>query len=341
MQLDTVTVFGRDTFRFESNKTDEPFSNGLLSIDTNGNVLWGKYITTANFYYGNTFMSIPTPKYISGMPTNGSFVYDDTDTITTGIGSCPFNCTDYYRNIMHIDANGNYITSFTAHLGSINQNVYAEAAPSGAIDWRGNLYLGGSITNYMSTTVGSVNNTDAASGNFFIAKIGISSCSCPTPGVQFTQVVKGDTVYFYGSSINQSDSIHWEFGDGTISNHDSLIHVYSQNGTYTVTAIAYDNCGVDSITKQITVRNVGITAIEPDKTSLYPNPVSNSVNIDVSGAATIGLISANGTMLWNEPKQINQVGTYVFDVSKYSSGVYYFIVQYSNGKTEVLQVVKE
>jgi len=39
--------------------------------------------------------------------------------------------------------------------------------------------------------------------------------------------------------------------------------------------------------------------------------------------------------------QVNQNGTYVFDMSKYAAGLYYFIVQYANGKTDVMQVVKE
>jgi PKD repeat protein len=279
--------------------------------------------------------------------------------------------------------------------------------------------MGGSITSYMALPNGdSVSNTDLASGNFFIAKIGISDCSCPTPGAQFTQTTKGDTAYFYGSGINRLDSIHWEFGDGstgsgdtlrhiytsigtytvtaiayngcgvdsirrqitltncimpavqftdtlhsgtvyfyatttnsdsihwlfganTVSTSDTFSHVYTQNGTYTVTAVVYNSCGTDSLTKQVIVTNVGIQTISTDKTQVYPNPASNEVNVEVSGAAKIGLVTANGTSLWDQPVQVNQAGTYVFDMGKYSGGLYYYIVEYSNGKVDVLSVVKK
>jgi hypothetical protein len=38
---------------------------------------------------------------------------------------------------------------------------------------------------------------------------------------------------------------------------------------------------------------------------------------------------------------VSQQGTYVFDMSRYACAVYYFIVQYPNGKTDVLQAAKE
>ena len=98
---------------------------------------------------------------------------------------------------------------------------------------------------------------------------------------------------------------------------------------------------MDSITKLITVTSVGIKTLEPNQTNLYPNPAKKSVNLDVSGPATIGLVFANGSSVWQTPIQVNQQGTYVFDMSKYSCAMYYFIVQYPNGKTDVMQVVKE
>lgn len=340
MALDTVVVFGRDTFTFASNQLQNPASQGLLCIDTSGNVLWGKYITSGN--PGNWFQNLPTASYASLQSSDGSFVYAHTDTIKSGVGNCTSNCADFYRNIIQIDKDGNYMARHTAHLGVINQNAFGggDAAASGTVDWRGNLYVGGSMTSYMSTPADSVANTDPHSGNFFIAKIGTSDCSCPTPGAQFTQVIKGDTVYFFGSSLNHRDSIHWKFGDGTFAVSDTFTHVYSQNGTYYVTAIAYGGCGIDSITKLINI-TTGIVSVEPDRTKLYPNPVKNSVNLEVSGAAMIGLVYANGASLWDNPIQIKQAGTYVFDMSKYTSALYYFIVEYPNGKTEALKVVKE
>jgi PKD repeat protein len=129
-----------------------------------------------------------------------------------------------------------------------------------------------------------------------------------------------------GGSLNHRDSVRFNLGDGTIITSDTFTHVYASNGTYTVTEIAYNSCGIDSITKQVTVTSVGISVINPGQTRLYPNPAQNSVNLDVSGAATIGLVAANGTLLWDSPKQITQSGTYVFDISRYAAGLYYMVV---------------
>ena len=339
--LDSMVVFGSDTFRFNINQFygGQDRSPGLFAINTSGNILWGKYITYTNAYLGFLFGQTPTALYIDHTPNKGLIIYNNIDTLFNKDTSS----SAYYHSklISRIDKNGNLIATHTAHLGVTGNLTGNNWMAYGAIDWRGNVYLGGTITNFFATPTDSVVNTDINSGNFLIAKLGISDCLCPTPGVQFTHIAKGDTVYFFGNSINHSDSIHWRLGDGTFIRTDTFIHVYAHDSTYTVTAIAYSGCGLDSITKQITVRSVGILPIESDKTNLYPNPVKNTVNLEVTGPAMIGLVYANGASVWQSPVQINQQGTYVFDMSKYSSALYYFIVQYTNGKTDVMQVVKE
>jgi hypothetical protein len=94
------------------------------------------------------------------------------------------------------------------------------------------------------------------------------------------------------------------------------------------------------VTKQVTVTN-GIKTIESGGTRAFPNPAQSSVYVEVTGAAKIGMVAANGTSMWDAPKEVNQSGTYVFDMSKYTAGLYYFLVEYSNGKTEVLPVTKQ
>ena len=339
--LDTMAVYGTDTFRYNMHQLNNSvISRGLLSIDQNGNLLWGKYLTKSDGNNGFIFWHIPTASYADNLQNNGLLIYNNTDTLFNKDSAA--SIYDYTKIISQIDQNGNITATHTAHLGNVGSLRGNNMVKYGATDWRGNVYLGGTVTNFFVTPADSVVNTDSQSGNFFIAKLGISDCSCPTPGVQYTQTVHGDTVFFYGISVNHNDSIRWRLGDGGISSSDTFFHVYTNHdSTYTVTAIAYSGCGIDSITKQITVRSVGIVPIEPDKTNLYPNLVKNTVNLEVTGPAMIGLVYANGSSVWNSPVQVNQQGTYVFDMSKFSCAMYYFIVQYSNGKTDVMQVVKE
>lgn len=422
LNMDTIVVFGHDTAKMSSHFTQTDFGKGLLSINTNGNVKWCKNITASDEAYNLTFQFTPLPDYIWSMPTNGTIVYNNHDTITTGTGSCPYNCSHYYSVTSRIDSNGNILQNFTADLGTINQNVFGggDAIRSGAKDWRGNAYLGGSITNYMNTSAGNVTNTDGFSGNFFIAKIGTSSCTCPTPGVTFTLTSAGDTIHVSGTTTSQHDSIIWHYGDGASGKGDALNHIYAHDGTYTITAIAYNNCGRDSLTRQVTVTSacstpgvsftqiasgdtlrtfaattahadsvvwhfgdgatathdtaqhiythdgtytvtviaynscgsdtatrqvtvntVGIIELKADQTHIYPNPTGGGINVAVSAAAEIGLVNASGSMMWTAPKTLSQAGTYVFDLSEYANGIYYCVVAYSSGKTEVIAVSKK
>jgi PKD repeat protein len=334
--LDSFSVFSGDTFTFRPADVGSPNTFGLMAISPSGNLLWGKYITNSTST-GFIFRNLPTAFYADHTVNNGLIIFNHTDTLYNKNASM----YDFTKLISRFDENGHLIATHKAHEGLLGGMSGSNGMKYGASDWRGNVYLGGTVSNYFATPVDSVVNTDGASGNFIIAKLGTSDCSCPTPGAQFTQTSHGDTVHYFGSSINHRDSIHWRFGDGSTSNKDTITHTYSHSGTYTVTAIAYSGCGIDSITKQVTVYPLGITAIEPNKTNAYPNPVRSSVNLEVSGSALIGLVYANGATVWEQPVQVNQLGTYVFDMSRYASALYYFIVQYTNGKTDLIKVVKE
>jgi hypothetical protein len=77
-----------------------------------------------------------------------------------------------------------------------------------------------------------------------------------------------------------SDSIAWNFGDGTLEgNNNTPTHTYTTiNTTYDVWLYAYNQCTTDSIMYQITTDNVGITSFE-NLISIYPNPTNNKINI--------------------------------------------------------------
>ena len=343
--VDSGIVFGGDTIKF--NRNNYSISSNLATyfpmvycISSNGSELWHKGVTSSNVNYSFIFQNILTPNYLANNISDGFWVYDNADTIKSGAGNCIFNCTNYYRQIERLNKDGHLTAAHTAHLGTPTIS-FGDHATCGATDWRGNLYIGGSITNYMVLPNGdSVANTDITSGNFFIAKIGVSDCSCPTSGVQFTQTLHGDTVHFLASSANRRDSIHWRLGDGSVITSDSFTHIYTHSGSYTVTAIAYNGCGVDSISRLVNV-TTGIAEPDIQSTRVYPNPASKRIFVETSAAARMGLVAANGTSMWEQPKQVNQGGTYVFDMSSYAAGLYYFIVEYSDGKIEVLPLVKE
>jgi PKD repeat protein len=420
--LDSLSVFGADTLRVDLNKLHNTYSIGVLATDTGGKFLWDKYVTQDNYYFeGIYFRQIPLPNLVDQISNVGTLIYNYVDTLanvdTAGQG---INPDSYQKILSQIDDSGNIVKEFVADMGAVGSNMRGyDRFPTGAIDWQGNIYVGGTITNYLATPADSVVNTDPNSGDFFIAKIGTSDCSCTSPGAQFSETTSGDTVRFMGSTIHyhdsivwrlgdgtsytgdtfthiyapdssyivteiaysqcgidsvtrqitvtgtciipvgqflqttygdtvtfaslsiNADSVHWRFGDGSTSNLDTVTHIYTHDSTYTVVMIAYNGCGADSLTWQITIGPSGISVTGTDHTQLYPNPTNDVLYLDVSGAAKIGFISANGTMLWDGPRQLSQAGTYVFDISGYSAGVYYMVIQYPDGQTETLPVTKK
>lgn len=58
------------------------------------------------------------------------------------------------------------------------------------------------------------------------------------------------TVQFTDQSVNVPTSWLWNFGDGTTSTTQNPTHVYTENGTYTVTLIASNELGADTLILQ-------------------------------------------------------------------------------------------
>ena len=73
---------------------------------------------------------------------------------------------------------------------------------------------------------------------------------CPVPVADFTW----DGSCFTDTSTNNPTSWNWEFGDGIASTVQNPCHDYSQDGTYTVNLTVTNDCGSDSVSKDITVQ---------------------------------------------------------------------------------------
>ena len=95
----------------------------------------------------------------------------------------------------------------------------------------------------------------------------------------FTFITSNLTADFT-STTTFSDSISWDFGDGTTAGDmQTPTHTYATiNNTYDVWLYAYNECTSDSILYQITTDNIGITDFE-NLISIYPNPANHNLNI--------------------------------------------------------------
>ncbi len=75
--------------------------------------------------------------------------------------------------------------------------------------------------------------------------------------------------------------MQWSFGDGSVSQDASPVHVYAQPGIYQVCLIVSNANGTDTLCRQV---YVGVTAVPPTPdvftVKVFPNPVSGELYIE-------------------------------------------------------------
>lgn len=60
----------------------------------------------------------------------------------------------------------------------------------------------------------------------------------------------------------RSQSWQWNFGDGFTSTDENPIHTYNSNGNFSVELIAINECGSDTIVKQVNISQLGLEEFE-------------------------------------------------------------------------------
>ena len=102
------------------------------------------------------------------------------------------------------------------------------------------------------------------------------------PVADFTSSVSCLTVGFTDLSTNSPNAWRWDFGDGDTSNMQHPTHIYSTFGSYTVTLIATNDNGADTI-------------VMPDLFTLVPDPapVTTAQVLCVNSSTTLAAEGAN------------------------------------------------
>jgi len=142
----------------------------------------------------------------------------------------------------------------------------------------------------------------------------------------------GDTIQFNNLSY-YGNYWHWDFGDGTSSEFENPTHVYTNNGNYTVTLIAYSNhvttyspaCS-DTFSLSKTV-NVELLNLE-NFLKIYPNPANDKLNITLEEKATLEIINSQGQIVVS--KSLTE-RTNNLNVSDLPGGVYSLRIKTNKG----------
>jgi len=156
------------------------------------------------------------------------------------------------------------LADFTVSATAVNQGdeiTFTDQSLNSPTSWHWNFGDGGTSElqnpNYTYNSTGTYTITLIASNEFgsdTITKQDYIEVNTSKPIADFTAsataVNQGDEIIFTDQSLNSPTSWHWDFGDGENSTVQNPSHVYSSVGKYTVTLIAGNAFGSDTITKQ-------------------------------------------------------------------------------------------
>lgn len=163
----------------------------------------------------------------------------------------------------------------------------------------------------------------------------------------FTGSIGYLTVAFKNQSTEATDYF-WNFGDNATSQDVNPSRRFATDGTYTVTLIASNNCFSDTAIQEYTVDRQNSTFVgdisEQSNFSIYPNPATSILNVDVLNAKSANLKAEILDLGGRIVKVLNLNGiakseSKVMDITGLQSGVYLFKLRDGNSVVGVKRFV--
>ncbi len=124
------------------------------------------------------------------------------------------------------------------------------------------------------------------------------------PAADFSYIDSGLYVWFFDNSQNPF-LYFWDFGDNQTSSETNPVHMYMQDGTYTVKLVVENGCGKDSTIKSVKVVNAIFEKENLPYFLVYPNPASRELSVNTNAVINeISVLNAQGKAVKNVyPKQ--------------------------------------
>lgn len=209
----------------------------------------------------------------------------------------------------------------------------------GAVNFTDNSTASAAITNWLwdfgdgnTSTQQNPTHTYAATGVYTVCLTTVTACGadsscttvnvtvCSNPTAAFTDTNNDPSFDFTdGSTTTGVVTYSWDFGDGNTSTQQNPSHTYVDNGTYTVTLIITDDCGVDSVQTTVTVNNgctdpvAGFTQSGSEPTFTFTNTSTSSTNTtynwDMGDGTTYTTQDANHTYTANNTYTVTLIVT--------------------------------
>ncbi len=301
--------------------------------------------------YGDFWIVIDEPPYITGNPSNALFTghefasptpntvatinvsgilagdelkfdyrYFDVNTFTSPL-SPPAAGSAYFKVLISTNYGATYTTLATENNVSTN-------------GWTTKTY---SLNNYAGQTVrvkiecySNVDEVIAGFDNFYIgactpASVGSITVSGTAPSYNFT-----------ATGAQNVNTYTWIYGDNTPNGSGANVdHTYNVNGTYTVKLIVTNPCGSDTVEQQVVVTGASVNDlnITNDNLKLYPNPAQHLLSIENLSAYKMKSVLVYNILGQKVLQQKVKSNADKIDVSALSNGLHTIIVEFEEGKT--------
>lgn len=155
--------------------------------------------------------------------------------------------------------------------------------------------------------------------------------SMPSASNIVVTTVGNDSFHFSLLNPENIDQYLWDFGDGNSSILADPEHVYAQAGNYVVTVIISNECGSDTLSKNLDL--VGIKDVTLNSSILlYPNPVTEILTVQSTDRAINSILIYNvlGQVVYEDSKAAQ---SFAIPVSEFPRGIY--LIQFTSNKKKV------
>lgn len=303
----------------------------VVKLDSNGNTIWNHSFASYNTYSNfGTGINIDADDniYLAGR------LYGVID-FDPGADSYSLNSTPNYTNLFFMKWN----------QCSVPVGVSADICTGDSYSFNGQQLTVGGIYKDMISLPGECDSIITLTLNVN-----------PTPTALF--VVYPDSTsqgiyYGYNQSTGTNLSYVWQFGDGYSSNLQYPSHTYSVPGQYYLCLTVNDSTGCSDthcdssfyvfkteggLMSQLNIVDpnapIGIKEIKANfKVSVYPNPATNLLNINLGGiqAEQVSIYNVDGKLV----SETKQPANNAIDISSLATGVYVAEVKVSGAVQRV------
>lgn len=174
-----------------------------------------------------------------------------------------------------------------------------------------------------------VTNSDPCNGTGASTPVVVTALSAPTAAFSYSWT---NTIVDFNNTSAGGTVYAWDFGDFSQSTAQNPSHLYTSNGTYTVTLVVTGSNGCTDTTTSVVQFMVGVQEqAELSSMTLYPNPANEtlnmSINLNAGSDVTVVAYDMSGKVMINENHDmVAGQNNLQYNVTEWSNGIYFFQV---------------